>query len=354
MCNPCHKAGLPTLNNISKNLEEMNAMNQERMTRIETKMQSLETSLDNKLTTNIENLKQEIKSEVSLATRGMESRIIDSIKSDLASSHLGTVATPGPTSPTSPKTKAKITIANLSAELQERDEKMKNIVIFKLVEPNTSVLGQKIKDDTATFIDIASTIKINVKPEEVARAIRLGKAGPPNRPRPLLVTLHDPAKKASIFESLRLLKGSKYAGISVAHDKTKLEREMEQKLFEEAKSYQASDESGKWLYKVTGPAWNRAVKRFPRDQPLAPKAVAKSHTNVTTHTAEIHSHPDPQDMTFPRGQFQAAKLAAQPHANVITHTAEIHVHPDSQDKTLGSNNNTMGNWQSQSQVGPKT
>ena len=53
-------------------------------------------------------------------------------------------------SPTTPKTKAKIQLANLSSEMKEREDKQNNIIIFKLTESTSTVLETRKKED-ATY-----------------------------------------------------------------------------------------------------------------------------------------------------------------------------------------------------------
>ena len=106
---------------------------------------------------------------------------------------------------------------------------------------------------------------------EVQKAIRLGKKRDDGSQRPLLIALEKPEKKSLIFKNTAKLKNTVYKDISLANDLTKLQREQNKKLREEAKEKNASESTGKYLYKVVGPPWARKVAKMEKE----PKAKAE-------------------------------------------------------------------------------
>jgi hypothetical protein len=66
-----------------------------------------------------------------------------------------------------------------------------------------------------------------------------------------------------IIQKLPLCKKKqKYENVSVSNDLTQTEREMEKKLWSEAKRQQISDVSGDYMYKVRGPPWARRIVKI--------------------------------------------------------------------------------------------
>jgi len=101
--------------------------------------------------------------------------------------------------------------------------------------------------------------------EEDLNVFRLGRREEDeDAPRPLLVQLGSYTQKNVIMETLYKLKhaDTQYKRVVVSHDMTKSEREECKKLVEEAKTRQAQDQSGEYLYRVRGTHGNMKVVKL--------------------------------------------------------------------------------------------
>ena len=108
----------------------------------------------------------------------------------------------------------------------------------------------------------------DIKLEELrdAKPIRLGKVNKDNN-RPLLIKLKNQEMKQRAFKNAYKLQepGNDRKHVRLANDLTRVEREIEQKLYLEAKDLQ-SKEKENFLYKVRGPPWARRVAKMPGNQ----------------------------------------------------------------------------------------
>ena len=308
MCAACKERGLPTLKNLTKSLDDMRTDTMARLDTVERSMSDMNTTMDtaiaNKLRAELPAIVREIgdsvskkvaievRKEIPNITREVESSVSGKIKEEVqkairdqnrqditaavrkavdqevtklkenAPQNIPAAAQAAP--PVSPGTHMKQTVANVSAEIKDREGRRRNIIIHKVKEPNTNVKTERSEADIQFVIDLAKDISVTLNRGDFVDAVRLGKRSEVDRP--LLVTMFREEKKSDIFRNLAKLRNTKFKDISINHDMTKLEREQNKKLVAEAKDMASNDKSGLWYYRVRGPPWERKIVQVPRQQ----------------------------------------------------------------------------------------
>lgn len=148
-------------------------------------------------------------------------------------------------------------------EGEEREKKKENLIIFNLPESNSSEAKEREEYDTNLCKELFQD-EIKVREFEVVKVIRLGKKEdnvddrhtkerrPEGRPRPILVKLGTATMKWDIVKNARKLKDTEnemFQRVAIVPDKTKRERELDQKLREELREKQERGESGWYIRK---------------------------------------------------------------------------------------------------------
>ena len=133
--------------------------------------------------------------------------------------------------------------SSVISEVNEQEARKSNFVVFKLAEVKSDQTQERVDRDTDRIIEISGILDVELKKEDVKKVVRLGPYNPDNT-RPLLVELHDVEIKKKIFRSLGKLKDvtGDYAGITISHDMTKAQMEINKKLVNEAKNMQAKSQ----------------------------------------------------------------------------------------------------------------
>ena len=155
-----------------------------------------------------------------------------------------------------PKNAPPLNDDSIIKELQIREERKRNVIIYNLEEPATNLKEERKQVEEITTLCDDSLLKHTFKD-----VVRLGKKKE-DKPRPLKFTLVSSDDKRIFFRNLKNLKDNvKFGSISVNHDLTNLEREQEKKLYEEAKKLTV-DSQGEAKYKVRGPPWDRTIVKM--------------------------------------------------------------------------------------------
>ena len=230
-------------------------------------------------TEDLENLQQEVnataKKEINSAIQELEEKIPseeDMKKMVLEEMETSRITTGN--SDTGDETKAQQaeqsseTIADLTKEVMDQNNRRNNIIIHRLPEKHdtayTSHGETRNRGEEIQAQDLIKTVLEKDMPDAILKLTRLGKADK-DKTRPLLVTFKDGTTKDSFMENLKQLKGTSYETISIQHDLTKAQRAEFQKLISEAKARQ-DEESGDWVYRVVGHPSNWTIKRRKKRQ----------------------------------------------------------------------------------------
>jgi hypothetical protein len=151
-------------------------------------------------------------------------------------------------------------------ELQERESRKNNIVIYNSDEPEAEDSEDR-KDEDRQFTndlclllesdsnDIVSTIRLGIKrTKDNGEAIN----------RPLKVIFRCEKTKTDILRNAKKLQyaNEKFKKISISQDMTRKEREKQAQLFQEAKRLNEENSSGDFKFIVKGPVWDRKVVKI--------------------------------------------------------------------------------------------
>ena len=131
--------------------------------------------------------------------------------------------------------------------------------MFNAPEPVTNRRDEMELNDKECFVDICKAIGVTIPGQEIKGAVRLGKKREDGGARPLLIKLATPNKKATIFKNYNKLANTQCKDISISNDLTKLQREQNKRLRDQAKRMEEEDKSGKHYYRVVGPPWDRRI-----------------------------------------------------------------------------------------------
>jgi hypothetical protein len=165
-------------------------------------------------------------------------------------------------------------------EEKDRLRRVNNIVIYNFQESKTEDSKQWAADDRQACIDMLRTqLKIDIETGDVKRVLRLGRRAVPadrlqeeapvdteTRPRPMLVELRDGVIKNLVMQSSGRLAAAvgDSKKIIIGHDFTRKQRSECKSLVEEAKTKEAQEQSGEWMYRVRGTPGHLSIVKLRR------------------------------------------------------------------------------------------
>ena len=162
----------------------------------------------------------------------------------------------------SPGTYMKTTVKNVANELKEKEKRMHNIIIFGLQVPVTDNETSRNEADKSNFVEfITKNLEIVLGKEDIKENFRLGRYDSKDnnsKTLPLMIVLKSLEMKEKIFKNLYKLRGQR--DVTFNHDYTRLEREENKKLQEEAKVLTKNDPGS--MYRVRGPPWDRKIVKL--------------------------------------------------------------------------------------------
>ena len=144
------------------------------------------------------------------------------------------------------------TISGVSAEMEEKKRRSKNIIIHGLPEDKCSK-EERVRKDRDTLDDIIRvTLGIETNKVLYDNVTRLGRDEKTGK-RPLLATLPTSEIKEDLFSKLQKLRDSKYKDISIKHDMTPLERQAHNRIVERLKKLEEKPNySGNYEFHIKG------------------------------------------------------------------------------------------------------
>ena len=126
------------------------------------------------------------------------------------------------------------------AEMAEREEKRKNVVVHGLKEPTGNDGRQRLEEDRASLDKIFTILDINVSAEsDVEFCRRVGEQG--ERSRPLIVGFFTDWSRSILLKNARHLDGTEMEEVLVAPDLTQKQRAAERELLQEAERRNEED-----------------------------------------------------------------------------------------------------------------
>ncbi len=159
-------------------------------------------------------------------------------------------------------------IGQVCTQLKDRDNRANNLVIYRAIESTSNLKDERIKHDK----EIVDKLYIATSHGSLNhKCRRLGKKalgptredGTLQQNRPLLVTFETNDDKMKVMKNLQALRSAEdmLKVLSVAHDMSKEEREVNNKLRVEAKKLNDENEEENFIYVVRGEPWNRKIQK---------------------------------------------------------------------------------------------
>lgn len=132
-----------------------------------------------------------------------------------------------------------------------------NIIIHKIDELESQVTEERLRHDVQEVIKLTSD-------DHFGQVVRLGRFES-GKTRPIIVEFRKNEDKVNLFQNLGMLREApvELKKLSINHDMTKLQREKEKKLWEEAKEKEANS-LGEYLFRVRGSPWSNRIRQIPR------------------------------------------------------------------------------------------
>ncbi|ESO98031.1 hypothetical protein LOTGIDRAFT_174430 [Lottia gigantea] len=130
------------------------------------------------------------------------------------------------------------------AEIRDSSSREKNIIIHGAPECKERLPSSRKEADTLFAKELADYLRTSTGC--IGKVMKIGKQSDDlEKPRPMKVCLNNTEDKKSFMINLSKLKnaeeGSKFCNISVTHDMTKSERELNKAMFREAKEKTEKD-----------------------------------------------------------------------------------------------------------------
>ena len=144
---------------------------------------------------------------------------------------------------------------SVMAEVNSREERAKNVIVYGIKEPEEGTTNEKSAIDKEAISKVLHDLADESVVESVRRIARLGKPGP--RARPILISFTKTETKDLII-NLANTHRSKLGNISIRHDLTKHQQEHDKAARDEVDRKNAvvddlHDDSGDFRWRVTGP-----------------------------------------------------------------------------------------------------
>ena len=163
------------------------------------------------------------------------------------------------------KSIAKQTVGEINRLTAERENREKNIIIFKVAEKENA--EERKKSDREFFDDLCDQ-ELGLEIQTISSITRIG-TYVSSKTRPLKVSFQNTFDKRKFLSSLYKLKNeaSKYKSINVQHDMTLDERAESKNLLKTAYELNQRKDNQETIYKVRGPPWAMKIIKLKRKQP---------------------------------------------------------------------------------------
>jgi hypothetical protein len=111
-------------------------------------------------------------------------------------------------------------------ELQDRQNRSKNVIVYNVPESRSSVINQRIVHDNDQIANVINDLGVSVN---VCKVIRLGKSTDKSKPRPIKLICKDSAEALDMLRNKKKCKSD----IKIRNDLTKMQRDYMTKILKE-------------------------------------------------------------------------------------------------------------------------
>lgn len=146
-------------------------------------------------------------------------------------------------------------MSTVLTEINERKRREVNIVVYGSKECKSQSTEERVKYDMDVVKKIFVVCEAKLEEGNIAKVIRLGRYTSDKADRPILVAFDKIERKQELFKNIHKLRESTVSELRISNDLTKTEREMDKKLYEEAKDKSQGEDT----FKVRGPPWARKI-----------------------------------------------------------------------------------------------
>ncbi len=174
------------------------------------------------------------------------------------------------------------TLVDMYCEMEAIKVREDNIILHgtpSALSSITTAAARKNYDLTLIKMILAE-IGISISEEDIRFFRRIAKRDDARPDRPLVMGLKDPNKKIEILKAAKFLAGSQYSYVSISHDLTRVQREAEERLKEDARLKNEANrllplhEQQRVEFKVVGRIGARQVRAIPLN--ALPRPIAQA------------------------------------------------------------------------------
>ena len=152
-------------------------------------------------------------------------------------------------------------------ELNKRESRKKNIVLYNVTESNKDRGEERKKDDLKALDEVFNTMDLDVNTkEDVTFITRIGEKNP-SKQRPLMFGCCSELLKSDILKRAKLLANTDFEHISVVPDLTKKQRQTEaekRKLMEQRNADMSPEQAKNFVWRMHGERGKQVLKKVPR------------------------------------------------------------------------------------------
>lgn len=229
-------------------------------------------------------------------------------------------------------------------EFRERENRRDNLVIHQVTEaPGNLEKGGERKDyDIRKVIEIFNFLKCPMNPEGIKFIYRPGEQAGADRPRPIILSLHDRGARDYIISNSRMLANSNFKNISIIPDLTPKQRKEEERLRKTAEMRNkdmGKEESENWEWVLVGIRGQRKLIKKKINQfggnPGAPRGgghqprILTGGNATTLHPSASRSTENPSSQhTAPRGAARGRGGRAPRGGPGVTKSASWNPEPE--------------------------
>ena len=196
-------------------------------------------------------------------------------------------------------------IKEIDKQITDRQSRERNVIIFRIDEPNTNLIKERQAKDLETLKEMIEQIAVESEEEiKIDKIIRLGTRGTnfKDNPRPAVVSFASIESKKFFLRNSNILKGSaneKISKVAISNDLTKKDRERELELVAERNQKKLFG-GGSVEICDTGPTRGQKVAKNKKTHISAISNLKCMYTNcytLTNKTSELKlaidsNHPD--------------------------------------------------------------
>ena len=152
-------------------------------------------------------------------------------------------------------------------EQKSKEARVNNIIVYNMPETVAATGTDRndwMADERAECLKLFNdSMNVTVGADDIKRMLRLGKSEP-GKSRPVLVECREKTTKNLIMELAPKLRyaASPFNRVVICHDMTVTERTECKRLVQEAKTQEAAEPSGEWIYRVRGPPGSMRIVKF--------------------------------------------------------------------------------------------